>query len=233
MQLEDLFNSDNDVIIRLKHGYHFYGIAKSDKGLPVKDIQIKMEKLNDDYEQVAVTDDSGKYKLNSALPGNYILIATGEADAFTDEHKRAVLGYSDQRVDFGPCDEYATWCGILFDDDGLKIPNSEINIELNKKSGSSFSFQRQVTTDNNGLFSFSKLHIGSYRIYVNINNMDIDVGIDMIIKDAGIINKDIHLEGEEVSGTVVDCRTNKSITTIKGFASCSRCGESFPLEHGS
>lgn len=215
-----------EVAIRLKRGVRLFGRAISDRETPVQGLMIKIRGDKTALNQYCLTDADGRYRTLPVESGTLTVYAEpppGRTDAeigFSRERVEVTVDNEDVEVNFGPDPGLVTWSGILYGRASEPIPGGliEVNWEgRSRRDRSVFARSRSARCDRRGFFEMCKLRPGCYTMRIEVPEMETRISAGEIsLPEPGLIEKDIHITGGEITGLVIDGETGKPFTKRPG-----------------
>lgn len=222
--------SNEEVLIRLKPGYCFFGKVLDDEGNPASSAMVCVTSKDIPLPRPVLTDSEGNYRTAPVRPGLAFVSAglphgrKGAVHHLTEETRRLKIGKSDMEVNFGSSAEHVTWTGTVRDRDGRPMPHATItlapsDVTLEEKIQS--RLERSVESDEEGRFEIGKMAVNSYLVDVEPSSWAHDISIGKLtFEKPGVVEQDIHIAGGEIHGIVREKATKEPIAK-RGYVSCS------------
>ncbi len=208
------------VEIRLKEGFHVFGKAYDDLGLPAEGLLITLSGWTTPLSRPVLTGPDGNFRCPPALPGEVCVTAEsldrngGESTPFTPETKRVVIEDRDVEVIFGPDPGHVTWYGKVID--YTDLPLEKVRIRLYPVEASDAKKKdvdmRFFASDEKGSFEVKKLVAGKYALELEFpEQKDATDWEEVAFDHPGRVEKDIILPGSGgvLCGKVLDEATEE------------------------
>lgn len=224
------FNKKQEVEIRMKAGPRIYGNAFDDQGDPAAGIFITLSGGGNLMHRTVVTSTDGSFRLPPANPGH--VDVTAEASSwsrvsnfgFTRESKSVELVDKDVEIYFGPFREHITWRGRIFDCDAQPVSGAQLTITPIRVASSyiyrATKYSRNARCNNKGEFEVGKLYPDEYAVQIRHHETGHKIDWGTIVLDQpGVIERDIHIVGGVIKGTIVDAETRDPLVGVGGFIS--------------
>ncbi len=220
-----------EIEIRLKRGFRLFGKVLDDRGEPITGVMVIPEEEDIQLARPAFSGPDGGYRTAPLLPGRVHVHAgpppgeTVESFGFTKEIKTVDIIDNDVEVDFGLSDEYATWCGTLFDYDGKPVAGGRVEVQWVAPpcfSKSPHRFLGIAVCDSEGRFEKNKIIPGSYMVFVSFPGLSNRLAWDYLNFGPGLMEKDIHISGAVIHGRVIDGGTGEPLVGTSCYIT-ARC----------
>jgi len=227
----------DDVEIRLRRGYRFFGHVLDGNGVPAPGVDVSFLEHGVSEAQRASTGTDGGYTTLPLPAGSYTLSVTPTENnpkldgRMLRETRRAELVDGDVEVNFGPRPNQIVWRGTLFDGGGGTFTGTQMILQLQSDSRfkidgeKSKTFVFRTRTDSQGQFKIGPLKPGTYDISVEISddhrNRRLLLLDTIVFEQSGLIVRDLHLPNTGLSGVVIEERTGAPLRDCCGFVMAS------------
>ncbi len=226
-----------EVVIRLKSGYRFFGLVRDTDSQPVPGIDVIYYSMNISTVRHVPTGADGRYTTPPLPPGRYNLSIAPDGKV-TREMLSVDLEDRDVEVNFGPRPGQVIWRGRLFDGKGIPVPKAVLKLyrQVSRRSAPERIQPKtalcQTKTDDLGNFEIGPFEPGIYDVCVQFDENDLLSTrniLDRIEFDQeGLVVRDLYLRSSELSGLVVDGKNNEPVRNSRGWVmACTSMGKIF------
>lgn len=154
--------------VKLERGGSITGVVQDASGAPIGGARVRQTERAardlvlpwepDTQGAVALTDASGRYRLDALAPGLHTVSATARGYRFAESRPTAAGGRADLVLLPG-----GSILGTIWDGSGAPVADAEVRAEAEETRGRSWA-SPVVSTDASGRFAIDGLEAGTYRV---------------------------------------------------------------------